>query len=62
VRTKEGDWVALNRATFTADNNPLENIDAGILQDGFFLATGGDTKNATKLGTTMVREPFPVPR
>lgn len=62
VRTKEGDWVALNRATFTADNNPLENIDAGIAQETYFLATGGDTRNATKLGTTLVREPFPVPR
>jgi hypothetical protein len=62
VRTKEGDWVALNRATFTADETRLENIDAGIAQETYFLATGGDTKNATKLGTTLTREPFPVPQ
>ena len=62
ARTKEGDWVALHRARFTADRTPLENIDAGLAEAGFFLATGGETKNVTKLGSTLVREPFPVPQ
>ena len=62
ARTKEGEWVALTRTKFTADRTPLENIDAGLADAGFFLVTGGETKNVMKLGSTLVREPFPVPQ
>ncbi len=44
VRTKEGAWVALTRARFTGDSNPVTNINAGAGR--FFLATGGETENS----------------
>ena len=58
VYSASGDWVSLTRATFTADNTPAVNIDAGITNDGFFLATGGDTKNITPLGKKLARPPM----
>jgi hypothetical protein len=57
VRTVSGDWVALTRATFTADDTPASNVDAGIMDDEFFLATGGNTKNITPLGTKLAHPP-----
>jgi hypothetical protein len=54
VQTTRGEWVALRRARFTADSNPVMNIDAGVDGDRFFLATGGETKNTgTKLRDFM---------
>lgn len=51
IQGKDGEWTALRKARFTADRNPATNIDAGVERDRFFLATGGDTKNAgTRLG------------
>jgi hypothetical protein len=51
VRLKDDQWTPLDQAKFTADNNPVTNIDAGLIEDRFFLATGGDLKNQhTKLG------------
>jgi len=47
VKPSEGDWIALDKATFTGDSNPATNIDAGPLKGKFFLATGGETKNET---------------
>jgi hypothetical protein len=44
----EGTWSPLASARFTADSNPSTAIDAGPVDDptgGFFLATGGATKN-----------------
>jgi hypothetical protein len=56
VKAAAGDWVPLARARFTADANPVLNIDAGPAGAGFFLATGGDTVNrTTKLRDTMTR-------
>ncbi len=50
VRTSAGKWVALCRARFTADRNPVTNIDAGAEDGRFYLVTGGQTKNTgTKL-------------
>lgn len=46
VRNVAGDWLAIRRARFTADANPVLNIDAGLRQTGFFLATGGETVNS----------------
>jgi hypothetical protein len=45
-------WEPLTKARFTADANPATTIDAGPIDGGFFLATGGVTKNKT----TTLRE------
>ncbi len=54
VKTTEGEWVPLDKARFTADSNPVLNIDAGPVPkaDRYFLATGGETENKT----TTLRE------
>jgi len=55
VKTARGEWEGVTQAKFTADNNPATNIDAGIKDEQFFLATGGKTENAdTQLGESMV--------
>ena len=55
VKTVGGKWEAATKARFTADSNPVVNINAGVKGDQFFLATGGDTKNtAVKLGQSML--------
>ena len=43
----DGAWHDSKSAQFTADSNTLLTIDAGPAPDGFWLATGGDTTNAT---------------
>jgi beta-glucanase (GH16 family) len=53
VKTKEGEWIALDEAVFTADGTPTMNIDAGVKGGRFFLQTGGDTKNHRKLRSKM---------
>jgi uncharacterized protein DUF3472 len=53
VKTTQGNWVGLARAQFTASNSPSEskeNIDAGVKEGSFFLATGGDIKMTHELG------------
>ncbi|MFO0908639.1 MAG: DUF3472 domain-containing protein [Isosphaeraceae bacterium] len=46
VRVKSsGEWQSLGHARFTADSNPSLAIDAGPDRRGFFLATGGPTRN-----------------
>jgi hypothetical protein len=58
VLSKDGQWVALTRARFTADSNPVLNINAGLAGDRFFLATGGETKNSgTPLQALINRPP-----
>jgi len=53
IQSAEGKWIPLAKARFTADRNPAANIDAGTLEGRFFLATGGDVRNANvKLGGT----------
>ncbi len=50
VRDAEGKWTTLSRARFTADSNPVTNINAGLDVAKFFLVTGGETENSdTKL-------------
>jgi hypothetical protein len=57
VKPAKGDWVPLEKARFTADSNPVLNIDAGAARGRFFLATGGDTQNkTTKLRETISRD------
>jgi hypothetical protein len=46
IRDVDGKWHAVRRARFTGDSNPATNIDAGQKGNGFYLATGGDTKNS----------------
>ena len=58
VKPASGNWVPLDKARFTADANPVLNIDAGAHGDRYFLATGGNVRNdTTKLGQTIRREP-----
>ena len=47
VKTEYGDWKAITKSRFTADANPVTNIDAGSDEAGFYLITGGDTQNTT---------------
>ena len=47
VQTTNGEWQPVTKARFTADANPVLNIDAGIEGERFFLATGGDIENKT---------------
>ncbi len=50
VQTIGGEWVPLLKARFTADSNPVLNINAGLMGNRFFLATGGEIANVgTKL-------------
>lgn len=54
VKKSDG-WSPLDRAKFTADGNRAMNINAGILNDRFFLATGGEIENdATPLWGELV--------
>ena len=57
VKTASGDWIALTQATFTADDTATYNIDAGTVDNEFFLATGGDVKNVTPLRSRLTRLP-----
>lgn len=64
VESVAGEWQPLTKARFTADANPVTNIDAGIDRNRFFLATGGDIENKTvplrqqmELEDTGIRNP-----
>ncbi len=43
----KGKWHQSTAATFTGDRNRSMNIDAGPVAGGYFLKTGGETKNIT---------------
>ncbi len=54
VQTEKGEWLPLDKSKFTADRNPVLNINAGLAEDRFFLATGGKIENTdTKLGQAL---------
>jgi hypothetical protein len=54
AKSADSAWHALRRARFTADANPALNIDAGVADGCFFLATGGTTTNTgTRLWKSM---------
>ncbi len=58
VQSKDGQWIALTRARFTADSNPVLNINAGVDGERFFLTTGGQTKNdGATLNSKIDRKP-----
>lgn len=70
VCNENGKWQAIVAAKFTADKNPVVNIDAGQRGGKFVLATGGATKNdGTPLGATIglkdetpAKEPADLPQ
>ncbi len=56
VRTTKGEWASLSQANFTASNaewESKENIDAGISDGMFYLATGGSIARTRELGGLM---------
>jgi len=56
VKTTGGQWLPLNRARFTASGAEWEakdNIDAGVEEGRFFLATGGATRMTHPLSSTI---------
>jgi hypothetical protein len=58
VQGRDGKWLALTEARFTADSTPSTNINAGTTKDAIFLATGGETRNSgIRLGETIQRKP-----
>lgn len=57
IKTVDGNWMPLTKARFTADSNPLMTINAGVVDGGFFLQTGGETVNETALWSYMERLP-----
>jgi hypothetical protein len=62
IQTKEGKWLELNKARFTADSNPAKTIDAGVEGDRYFLATGGKVENKhVELNKLMERAPAAKP-
>ena len=64
IQTSAGMWQPVTTARFTADANPVVNINAGINGQQFFLATGGEIKNdAISLGKSMTlpHDPKRVP-
>ncbi len=52
IKEIKGGWVPLRKARFTADSNPVLNINAGSVGGHYFLATGGGIENKT----TKLRE------
>ena len=38
--------AALHQRAYSADSNPVTNINAGVKDERFFLATGGETENS----------------
>lgn len=52
VKTSAGEWTRLEAARFTASNaewESKENIDAGLENGWFYLATGGEVKRSREL-------------
>lgn len=48
IKNMAGEWKQLTTAQFTADANPVVNIDSGMIEEKrFFLATGGAIENTT---------------
>lgn len=61
VQTTNGDWIALTKARFTGDGTPLDNIDAGVKERRFWLATGGDVTNHVPLKSMLSWTPVELP-
>ena len=59
IKNINNDWLPISKANFTADANPVLNIDAGTTDSHFFLITGGDTNNTLKL-RSVIENPNPI--
>jgi len=59
IKNIDNDWQPISKANFTADANPVLNIDAGTTNGHFFLITGGDTNNTLKL-RSVIENPNPI--
>jgi len=59
IKNINNDWLPISKANFTADANPVLNIDAGTKNGHFFLITGGDTNNTLKL-RSVIENPNPI--
>lgn len=57
VKSAEGHWIALTRSVFTADRTPTMNIDSGLKDGWYYLATGGDVENTLPLRSETERLP-----
>jgi hypothetical protein len=56
VRTKNDEWKPILKARFTASNAEWEskqNIDAGVVDGWFYLATGGDIRASRELRSVI---------
>jgi len=56
LRSTKGEWIPLTQAGFTASGaewESKENIDAGIAEGRFYLATGGNVTRAHQLGERL---------
>lgn len=53
IHTSQGKWEPIMKARFTADANPVMNIDAAPGEGGFLLTTGGEIENKTPLRSVM---------
>ncbi|MCX7422245.1 MAG: DUF3472 domain-containing protein [Planctomycetia bacterium] len=61
AQTAKGDWIALTKARFTGDATPLNNMDAGVIGNRFWLATGGEVMNQTPLKSMLSWSPVELP-
>jgi hypothetical protein len=62
VQTIDGKWVALPNARFTGDSNPVMNINAGLVVNRFFLATGGEIINSGAKLSSLIELPTDTKR
>ncbi len=63
VQSTQDKWLPLMKARFTADSNPVLNINAGQTSPtSFFLATGGETKNTDTPLRSMMELPADTKR
>ena len=51
----DGRWASLTEARFTADQTPVDNIDVGVQDFDFYLATGGNTVKHTEVKSEVHR-------
>ncbi len=62
IHAADGQWLALTRATFTADDSSAANIDAGLAGEAFYLQTGGETQQVgAALNEAIDRVPIDLP-
>jgi hypothetical protein len=57
VLDEQKEWKPLRVARFTGDSNPATNIDAGVRDGRYFLATGGDVENQTTKLNGQIPQP-----